>query len=235
MRALTLSRIQINIFSDFYKYNMQRNNMHLFLSLCFHCNQQAAAVDVALMKRHIAIHHDPLDSSAAHVVVLAIIAAAICLREHHTIHRVAAGEGGGNPCRILLRERKAIHHHRLGSDGTGGHRTVLHSFRTSTILRPLGGSQAAFADKHRFTLDCGRKLRNDRFLFVQSGFSLELPPPQLRHACPTETHPCRANTPSLANQPYSRRLLCSSSLRFRIIAAPCGLSPQFAYRPSKIN
>ena len=38
-----------------------------------------------------------------------------------------------------------------------GYRTVLHSFRMFTILRPLGGSQAAFADKHRFTLDCGRK------------------------------------------------------------------------------
>ena len=34
----------------------------------------------------------------------------------------------------------------------------------------------------------------------------------------------------LANQPYSRRLLCSSGLGFRIITVPCGLSPQFAYR-----
>jgi len=34
----------------------------------------------------------------------------------------------------------------------------------------------------------------------------------------------------LANQPYSRRLLCSSGLGFRIIAAPRGLSPQCAYR-----
>ena len=80
-------------------------------------NLQVAAVDVALMQRYIAIHHDPLDSAATHVVALAIIAAAICLREHHAIHRVAAGEGGGNPCRILLRERKAIHRHRLGGDG----------------------------------------------------------------------------------------------------------------------
>ena len=77
--------------------------MHLFLSLCFHCNQQAAAVDVALMERYIAIHHDPLDSAAAHVVALAIIAASICLREHHTIHRVAAGEGGDNTSCVLLR------------------------------------------------------------------------------------------------------------------------------------
>lgn len=34
----------------------------------------------------------------------------------------------------------------------------------------------------------------------------------------------------LAIQPYSRRLICSSGLGFRIIAAPCELSPQCAYR-----
>ena len=127
--------------------------MHLFLSLCFHCNQQATAVDVALMARYIAIPHDPLDSAAAHVVALAIIAAAICLREHHAIHRVAAGEGGHNTRRVLPREREAIHRHHFSGDRTGGYRTVLHSFRTSTILRPLSGSQAAFANKNRFTLN----------------------------------------------------------------------------------
>ena len=132
---------------------MQRNNMHLFLSLCFHCNQQATAVDVALMERYIAIPHDPLDSAAAHVVALAIIATAICLREQHPIRRVAAGEGGDNTSRVLLQERKAIHRHHFSGDGTGGYRTVLHSFRTSTILRPLSGSQAAFANKNRFTLN----------------------------------------------------------------------------------
>ncbi|MDO5472405.1 MAG: hypothetical protein Q4F35_03620, partial [Akkermansia sp.] len=69
-----------------------------------------------------------------------------------------------------------------------------------------------------------------------SGFPLELPlprfvtSPQLLRARPTDTHPCRANTLCLANQPYSRRLLCSSGLGFRIIAAPRGLSPQCAYR-----
>ncbi len=36
--------------------------------------------------------------------------------------------------------------------------------------------------------------------------------------------------PCLTNQPYSRRLLCSSGLGFRIIAAPRGLSSQCAYR-----
>jgi hypothetical protein len=35
----------------------------------------------------------------------------------------------------------------------------LHSFRTSNILRPLSGSQAAFADCYRFTLDCTGQLR----------------------------------------------------------------------------
>ena len=104
-------------------------------------NLQVAAVDVALMERHIAIHHDPLDSAAAHGIVLAIIASAICMREHHAIHR-----------------------HGLGCDGAGGYRTVLHSFRMLTILRPLHRSQAAFANKNRFTLDCGRKLRNELLL-----------------------------------------------------------------------
>jgi hypothetical protein len=35
----------------------------------------------------------------------------------------------------------------------------LHSFRAFTILRPAGGSQAAFADCYRFTLDCTGQLR----------------------------------------------------------------------------
>ena len=34
----------------------------------------------------------------------------------------------------------------------------------------------------------------------------------------------------LAHQPYSRRLLCSSGLSFRIITVPCGLSLQCTYR-----
>ena len=59
---------------------------------------------------------------------------------------VAAGEGGHNASRVLLRERKTIHHHHLCGDGTGGYRTVLHSFRMLTILRPLHRSQATFAD-----------------------------------------------------------------------------------------
>jgi len=75
-----------------------------------------------------------------------------------------------------------------------------------------------------------------QFLFVQPGFPLELPfprfvtSPQLLRARPTGTPPCRANISRLAYQPYRRRLLCSSGLGFRIIAAPRGLSPQCAYR-----
>ena len=37
----------------------------------------------------------------------------------------------------------------------------------------------------------------------------------------------------LANQLYSRRLLCSSGLSYRIITVPCGPSPQFAYRAGR--
>ncbi len=80
-----------------------------------------------------------------------------------------------------------------------------------------------------------------QFLFVQSGFPLELPFPRfvsfpkLLRARPTGAHPCGAKPPVLANQPYSRRLLCSSGLGFRIIAALCGLSPQFAYRVGRTN
>ncbi len=54
--------------------------------------------------------------------------------------------------------------------------------------------------------------------------------PKLLRARPTGAHPCGAKPPVLANQPYSRRLLCSSGLGFRIIAAPRGLSPQCAFR-----
>ena len=140
-------------------------------------NLQVAAVDVALMQRYITIDHNPLDSAAAHGVVLAmngsdgvicrytdefcgavfgivahspdtgarlhscLVTVCIVLRlevNHTIIHRVAAGEGGDNTCRVLLREHRAILRHSPGSDGAGGHRTVLHSFRMFTILRPLG-------------------------------------------------------------------------------------------------
>ena len=159
-------------------------------------NLQVAAVNVALMKRYITIDHNPLDSAAAHGVILAMngsdgvicrytdefcgavfgivahspdagarlhsrlvtVCIVLQLKVYHTIiHRVAAGEGGDNICRVLLRKREAIHHHGLGSDGTGGRRTVLHSFRMFTIPRPLGGSQAAFADEEQFSLQRGAK------------------------------------------------------------------------------
>ncbi len=82
-----------------------------------------------------------------------------------------AGGGGHDTGGILLREHNATDRHRLGSDGTGGHRTVLHSFRTCTILRPLGGSQATFADKNRFRLQRGRRLRNKPFLYTDERLS----------------------------------------------------------------
>ena len=75
-----------------------------------------------------------------------------------------AGGGGRDTGGILLRERNATDRHRLGGDGRTWHCTVLRSFRTCTILRPLGGSQAAFANKNRFRLQRGRKLRDELLL-----------------------------------------------------------------------
>ena len=55
----------------------------------------------------------------------------------------------------LLRECKAIHRHRFGGDVGCGNSAVLNTFRILTILRPLRGSQAAFADKNGFALQRG--------------------------------------------------------------------------------
>ena len=70
----------------------------------------------------------------------------------------------GVPGAVLLREHKAIHRHRFGGDVGGGNSTVLNTFRILTILRPLRGSQAAFADKNRFALQHGRQLRDELLL-----------------------------------------------------------------------
>ena len=132
------------------------------LGIC-HCGRLVAAIAVD-RGGHVACgigHHEGAACLICHRG--GGIAAAICLRKHHTIHRVATGEGGDNTSRVLLREHRATHHHGLGSDGTGGRRTVLHSFRMFTILRPLGGSQAAFADKNRFRLQRARKLRDELY------------------------------------------------------------------------
>ena len=91
-------------------------------------------------------------------------AAAIRLREQHAACGVAARGGGHHTRRILLREHKAIHRHRFGGDVGGGNSAVLNTFRILTILHPLRGSQAAFADKHRFILQRGRQLRDDLLL-----------------------------------------------------------------------
>ena len=63
-----------------------------------------------------------------------------------------ARSGGHHTCRILLRERNAIHRHRFGGDVGCGNSAVLNMFRIRTILRSLRGSQAAFADKNGFAL-----------------------------------------------------------------------------------
>ena len=68
-----------------------------------------------------------------------------------------ARSGGHHTCRILLRERNAIHRHRFGGDVGGGNSAALNTFRILTILRQLRGSQAAFADKNGFALLRGRK------------------------------------------------------------------------------
>ena len=88
--------------------------------------------------------------------------------------------------------------------------------------------------KLEFPIKTYRIISGKSGLFVQSGFPLELylprfvTSPQLLRARPTGTHPFRANTLCLANQPYSGLLFCSSGLGFRIIAAPRGLPPQCA-------
>ena len=121
------------------------------------------------------------------------------------------------------------------------HQPPFHiGFHPKNLLRNkiVGGSESKCAEPPIMVL-LSYLRRFLIFMFVQSGFSLELPfprlvtSPQLLRARPTGTHPCRANTLCLANQPYSLRLLCSSGLGFRIIAAPCGLSPQYAYRDGR--
>ena len=92
------------------------------------------------------------------------VAAAIRLREYHAVCCVTAGGGRRDTGGILLRAHDSTDRHGLSRDGTGGYRTVLHSFRASTILRPLSGSQAAFANKNRFILNRARKLRNQLLL-----------------------------------------------------------------------
>ena len=75
------------------------------------------------------------------------IAPAIRLRVDDTAGGVLARGGGGDTCRVLLRERKPIHRHRLSGDAAGRHCTVLRPFRSFIIDTPLHGSQATFANK----------------------------------------------------------------------------------------
>ena len=78
------------------------------------------------------------------------ITAAICLHQHHATGGKAACGRGHNTRRVLLRERKSIHHHRFGGDIRCGDSTVLRSFRAVIIDRPIRRSQAAFVDNERF-------------------------------------------------------------------------------------
>ena len=70
----------------------------------------------------------------------------ICLGKHHATGGKASGGRGGNTHRILLQERKSIHHHRFGGDIRCGDSTVLRSFRAVIIDRPIRRSQAVFVD-----------------------------------------------------------------------------------------
>ena len=81
------------------------------------------------------------------------VAPAIRLRVDDTAGGVLARGGGGDTCRVLLRNRKTVHRHRLGGDAAGRHSTVLRPFRSFIINTPLRGSQAAFTDKNGFTLN----------------------------------------------------------------------------------
>ena len=83
-----------------------------------------------------------------------------------------ARSGGHHTCRILLREHKAMHPHRFGGDVGCGNSTVLNTFRILTILRPLCGRQAAFADKNGFALLRGRKLLDELLLHAGKAIAL---------------------------------------------------------------
>ena len=89
---------------------------------------------------------------------------AVCVPGAVLLDSQRAGGGGRDTGGILLGEYNVTHRHRLGGDGRTRRCTVLHSFRASTIHRPLRGSQAAFADKNRFRLQRGRKLRDELLL-----------------------------------------------------------------------
>ena len=92
------------------------------------------------------------------------VAPAIRLRVDDTAGGVLARGGGGDTCRILLRNRKTVHRHRLSGDAAGRHSTVLSSFRSFIIDTPLRGSQATYADRNHFTFQRGIQLRDKLLL-----------------------------------------------------------------------
>ena len=80
------------------------------------------------------------------------VASPVGLGEHHTVRRETARSGGGDARRVLLRERKAIHRHRLGGDVGGGYRAVSGAFRNIVIHRPIHRSHATFVHRNNFFL-----------------------------------------------------------------------------------
>ena len=102
----------------------------------------------------------------------ALVAVGIVLRDEvgdiiHREHGVLVeciGLVAGDFLRILLQEGKTTNHHHLSGDGASGRCTVLHSFRSFIIDTPLHGSQATFANKHRFRLQRGAQLRDKLLL-----------------------------------------------------------------------
>ena len=59
---------------------------------------------------------------------------------------IAAGEGGDNTSRVLLRERKAIHRHGFCCDVAGGQGVVGLTLRSNMLLYPLRRSQVSFVN-----------------------------------------------------------------------------------------
>ena len=147
-----------------------------------------------------------------------------------------AGGGGRDTGGILLRECNATDRHRLGGDGRTRSRTVLHSFRASTIHRPLRGSQATFADKNRFRLQRGRKLRNKSFLYTDERLAGGIVARGSGDTVHTILQRFRTERSFGNGGILRRRLLCQGeslfhhiahgvvlqlTIIFRIIAAPC--------------
>ena len=78
------------------------------------------------------------------------VAPAIRLRVDDTAGGVLARGGGDDTCRVLLRNRKTVHRHRLSGDVRCGNGTVSRAFRTIVIHHPIRRGQASFVDGDDF-------------------------------------------------------------------------------------